>query len=77
MKMADTEQEQYATNCVKAYARLEDGAIDEIDAALFTGDIFMIQSNRDDFVRMMERWERQLKVWEDIEENMNEINIPT
>ncbi len=63
--------EQDAWSAVRAYSRLEQGAIDEIDAALFTGDMFMIQSNRDDFVKMMERWERQLKVWEDIEENMN------
>lgn len=67
MKMTHLERELYATNCLKAYAVLENGAIDEIDAALFTGDIFMLQSNREDFVKMMERWERQLKVWEEID----------
>jgi len=51
-----------------AYARLETGPIDEIYAAVFTGDVFLNQSNREDFIRMMERWERQIKSYEDIEE---------
>lgn len=51
-----------------AYAKLEAGAIDEIDAAVFNGDMFFDQANREDFIRMMERWERQIKSYEDIEE---------
>ena len=56
-----------AQRCMIQYSKLEKGPIDEIDAAMFTGDIFIVQSNREDFIRMMERWERQLKVWENIE----------
>lgn len=57
-----------AQRAMHAYSKLERGAIDEIDAAMFTGDMFALQANREDFIRMMERWERQLKVWEDIYE---------
>jgi hypothetical protein len=57
-----------AQRAMNMYCRLEQGAIDEIDAAMFTGDMFALHANREDFIRMMERWERQLKVWEDIDE---------
>ena len=58
---------------LRAYAQLEQGAIDEIDAAMFSGDMFRFQSNRDDLIAMMERWQRQLKVWEDIETEADEV----
>lgn len=67
LKMTHLERELFATNCAKAYARLEQGAIDEIDAAVFSGDMFMNRYNREDFIQMMERWTRQLKVWEELE----------
>ena len=44
----------------KAYEKLVDGAIDEIDAALFSGDTFYDEEVIEDFRRIMERWERQL-----------------
>jgi hypothetical protein len=42
------------------YEELVDGAIDEIDAALFSGDTFHDEEAIEDFRRMMERWERRL-----------------
>jgi hypothetical protein len=53
---------------MQAYNRLENGPIDEIDAAVFSGDMFFNESNRIDFIAMMARWERQLKTYEDIED---------
>lgn len=52
----------------QAYSRLENGPIDEIDAAVFTGDMFFNKDNRSEFYRMMKRWDQQLKSYEDIEE---------
>ena len=57
---------------VEAYAQLEQGPIDEIDAAVFTGDMFRFQSNRDAFYEMLNRWDRQLQVWEKIEKEGEE-----
>ena len=54
--------------CVEAYNRLYAGPIDEIDAAIFTGDMFSLEANRIEFQNMIDRWERQLKVWEEIDE---------
>jgi hypothetical protein len=42
------------------YEELVDGAIDEIDAALFSGDTFHDAEAIEDFRRIMERWERRL-----------------
>jgi len=42
------------------YEELVDGAIDEIDAALFNGDTFHDEEAIEDFRRFMERWERRL-----------------
>jgi hypothetical protein len=42
------------------YKELVDGAIDEIDAALFSGDTFHDEEAIEDFRRIMERWERRL-----------------
>jgi hypothetical protein len=61
------ENEINAQRAMQAYSKLEQGAIDEIDAAMFTGDMFALNANREDFIRMMDRWQRQLEVWEDIE----------
>ena len=42
------------------YEELVDGAIDEIDAALFSGDTFHDEEAIEDFRHIMERWERRL-----------------
>ena len=52
------------------YQRLEDGAMDQIDAAVWNGDIFHNRANIAAFREMMARWERGLKMCEDI---LNEI----
>ena len=54
----------------KHYQRLEDGPIDEIDAAIWNGDIFHNRANIEAFRKMMSRWEQGLKMCEDI---LNEI----
>lgn len=54
----------------KYYKRLEDGPIDEIDAAVWTGDIFHNRANIAAFREMMARWERGLQSCEDI---LNEV----
>jgi len=48
------------------YQQLEDGAMDEIDAAVFTGDVFHNAENIKAFRSMMARWERGLKECENI-----------
>lgn len=50
----------------KHYDKLENGPIDEIDAAVFNGDKFMDLDNIAAFRLMLERWERQLKKWEEL-----------
>jgi hypothetical protein len=50
-----------------AYKRLEDGPIDDIDAAVFTGDMFMLEENRIQFREMMDRWEIKLIQLEQIQ----------
>jgi hypothetical protein len=42
------------------YNKLEEGPMDEIDAALFSGDTFHDEEAIEDFRRIMERWERRL-----------------
>lgn len=49
-----------AWRAAKAYNQLEDTAIDDIDAAIFTGDMFMLEKNRINFRAMMDRWESKL-----------------
>jgi hypothetical protein len=50
-----------------AYNRLADTAIDDIDAAVFTGDMFMLEENRIQFREMMDRWESKLIQLEQIQ----------
>jgi len=45
----------------KNYKRLEDGPMDEIDAAVWSGDMFHNRENIEAFREMMARWERGLK----------------
>lgn len=52
------------------YKRLEDGPIDEIDAAVWNGDIFHNRANIAAFRAMMFRWEQALQSCEDI---LNEV----
>jgi hypothetical protein len=54
----------------KQYNDLEAGPMDEIDAAVWTGDTFHNRANITAFREMMARWERGLKMCEDI---LNEI----
>jgi hypothetical protein len=55
----------------KAYDRLESTAIDDIDAAVFSGDMFMFEGNRIEFRAMMDRWESKLIQYEQIEAQAN------
>lgn len=48
------------------YNRLENGPIDEIDAAIFSSDTFYNAEAIQSFREIMERWERGLKDAEDI-----------
>ena len=52
------------------YKRLEDGAMDEIDAAIWSGDMFHSRANIAAFREMMARWERGMQSCEDI---LNEV----
>jgi hypothetical protein len=52
------------------YTRLEDGPMDEIDAAIWSGDTFHNRANIAAFRDMMSRWERGLQSCEDI---LNEV----
>lgn len=52
------------------YKRLEDGPIDEIDAAIWSGDMFHSRENIAAFRAMMARWEQGLQSCEDI---LNEV----
>lgn len=45
----------------KRYQSLEDGPMDEIDAAVWSGDMFHNRENIAAFRNMMARWERGLK----------------
>ena len=51
----------------KAYDRLESTVIDDIDAAVFSGDMFMFEGNRIEFRAMMDRWESKLIQYEQIQ----------
>jgi hypothetical protein len=48
------------------YQNLVNGPIDEIDAAIFSSDMFIYQKNIADFREKMARWERGLKEAESI-----------
>ena len=48
------------------YKQLEDGPMDVIDAAVWTGDLFHNRENIADFREMMARWERGLREAESI-----------
>lgn len=52
------------------YQRLEDGAMDDIDAAIWSGDLFHNRENIAAFRKMMARWEQGLQSCEDI---LNEV----
>lgn len=52
------------------YDRLNEGPIDEIDAAIWSGDMFHNRANIAAFREMMARWERGLQSAEDI---LNEV----
>lgn len=43
------------------YERLEDGPMDEIDAAVWSGDMFHNRENIAAFRKMMARWDRGLQ----------------
>jgi len=47
-----------------------DSACDEIDAAIFTGDEFHDATARKELRDYMARWERELKVLEDIDKQV-------
>lgn len=46
----------------EAYVRLETGAIDDVDAAVFSGDVFHDEENRKRFRKMLERWTKEMDV---------------
>lgn len=52
------------------YQQLEAGPIDEIDAAIWSGDMFHNHANIKAFRDMMARWEKGLQSCEDI---LNEV----
>jgi len=52
------------------YQRLEDGPMDEIDAAVWSGDLFHNRANIAAFRAMMARWELGLQSCEEI---LNEV----
>ena len=54
----------------KQYNDLEAGPMDEIDAAVWSGDMFHNRANIAAFRGMMARWENGLRMCEDI---LNEV----
>jgi len=59
---------------IQHYNRLENGPMDEIDAAVWSGDIFHNRENIAAFRKMMARWELGLKEAEDIVTEMEKEN---
>ena len=59
----------------KQYERLEDGAMDEIDAAVWSGDMFHNRENIEAFRYMMARWEKGLKEAENILTELEKENV--
>ena len=49
------------------YEILVEDVIDSLDAALFTGDLFLNSENREDLRNWMARWEGQLKEYDEID----------
>ncbi len=49
------------------YEILVEDVIDSLDAALFTGDLFLNSENREDLRNWMARWEQQLKEYDEID----------
>lgn len=58
----------------KQYDRLEDGPMDEIDAAVWSGDMFHNRENIAAFRGMMARWEKGLKEAENIIDELENEN---
>lgn len=58
----------------KQYNRLNEGPADEIDAAIWSGDMFHNRENIADFRSLMARWEKGLQEAEAI---LNEIENET
>jgi hypothetical protein len=58
----------------KQYQRLEDGPMDDIDAAIFSGDTFHNRLNIAAFRDMMIRWEQGLQAAELIVAEMEQEN---
>jgi hypothetical protein len=56
----------YITMTNRDYNRLENGPMDDIDAAVFSGAIFHNRTNIAAFREQMARWERGLKQAEQI-----------
>ncbi len=59
------------------YNKLHDGPMDEIDAAIWSGDIFHNRKNIDEFRSVMARWEAGLKEAEQILDEMEKENANT
>lgn len=55
------------------YNKLVHNEIDFIDAAVFSGDLFLNKENRKDFREWIARWEKQLADYDDIPELDDEI----
>lgn len=51
-------------------------AVDNLDAAVFSGDGLMDSENRNLFRQSMERWQRKLVEWGEIAADLNEDNLP-
>jgi len=49
-------------------------AIDLIDATVINGDSFLDDDNREHFRNMMVRWEKQLKNFDDLSEELKEVD---
>lgn len=58
----------------KQYDRLNEGPMDEIDAAIWSGDMFHNRENIQDFRSLMARWEKGLKEAEGILDELEKDN---
>lgn len=58
----------------KEYDRLNEGPADEIDAAIWSGDMFHNRENIQDFRSLMARWEKGLKEAEGILDELEKEN---
>ena len=59
----------------KQYDRLNEGPADEIDAAVWSGDMFHNRENIADFRSLMARWEKGLKEAENILTELEKENV--